>query len=205
MNTGAGRLWGCALLLVAASLLAPRGAWASEYDKMVITAAPAAVSGAGSVQVVIRDDDLLTSLAQPGPDRFRVAIGDGRARVTGVQNVADQGQDAYTVLAFDQSGNLVKAFAVPRYQYQTQLRMLTAKFLPCPQCQLFLRCLSAAGNHHDFAVRDVEQASQFARAGIRAFTQGTVKLDRAGHMRDLRSCSQLYQSIGILLRLRGDQ
>lgn len=71
-----------------------------------VLAAPPASGGTLQLQVEV-DPGLDGSLQQAGmdPSRFRAVLEQSGGRVTAVRRMADEAQDAYTVLAFDQSGS----------------------------------------------------------------------------------------------------
>lgn len=72
-----------------------------------VLAVPPASGGTTRVQVEVVDPALEGGLSNGpvDPSRFRVAVEQSGGRVTAVRRMRDEAQDAYTVLAFDQSGS----------------------------------------------------------------------------------------------------
>lgn len=71
-----------------------------------VLAVPPATGGTTRLQVEVLEPGLDASLRpQASPDRFRVVVDAAGGRVTGVRRMADEAQDGYTILAFDQSGS----------------------------------------------------------------------------------------------------
>ncbi len=92
------------LVLVAVAAGAP--VLAAENGLRVLAVQPAS-HGKTRVQVEVVDPALEGSLQQGpvDPSRFHVLVEQSGGRVTAVRRMRDEAQDAYTVLAFDQSGS----------------------------------------------------------------------------------------------------
>ncbi len=98
--------------LVLVAVVAGAPVLAAESGLRVLAVKPAS-AGTTSVQVEVVDPALEKSL-QPGPvdpSRFHVAVEQSGGRVNAVRRMRDTPQDAYTVLAFDQSGSFARHWA----------------------------------------------------------------------------------------------
>ena len=90
------------------------GSARAEDSRLAVSAAPPALSGHATVQVVVMDDAVQAAALADPEQAFRAVPGNGTARVTGVRNALKDAEPARTVLAFDQSGSF-KAFWGPAF------------------------------------------------------------------------------------------
>ncbi|WNG35102.1 FHA domain-containing protein [Archangium violaceum] len=74
---------------------------------LTVLAVPPASNGQTRLQIEVTEPSLQKELRSAGvsPERFRVAVEQAGAQVTGVRRMADSSEGRYTVLAFDQSGS----------------------------------------------------------------------------------------------------